>query len=198
MRSGIVTLFCVIALVLASSSAHAQGFVSPHFGASFGGDTPGKNPISVGGSAGVMAGLVGFEVDYGFSPDFFPPDHPSGDLHAVGDLSTLMVNVVIGNFASSDIGGGYVSGGVGVIRVMADEPDGLYDPRGTDLGYNFGGGAVGFFNDRVGIRGDVRYFRDARGDDLDASDAGHHSGARAVHFGSFGFFRATIGVIVRF
>ena len=198
MRSGIFTLLSVIALLLVAPSAQAQGFVSPHFGANFGGDTPGSNSINVGGSGGVMVGLVGVEVDYGFAPDFFPPEHESADLHAVGDLSTLMVNVVVGTFASSDVGGGYVSGGVGAIRVMADEPDGLFDPRGTDLGYNIGGGAVGFFNDVMGIRGDVRYFRDLRSEELDSGDVAHHDGAGSVHFGSFGFFRATVGVIVRF
>lgn len=195
MRLGLIILICTSSIVVTSASARAQVFVSPHFGAHFAGGTVDSRTIAVGGSAGAMAGLIGFEVDYAFSPDFFPDSHPSSSLHVVGDLSTVMVNIVAGNFARNDIGGAYVSGGIGVVQILADEPDGRFDARGSDIGYNLGGGAIGFFNPTVGLRGDVRYFRNNRRDELISSRSTHHD---AIRFRAFGFFRATVGLVFKF
>ncbi len=198
MRLRFVTVLAAL-LALVGADARAQGFVTPQVGGHFGGGTLESRTLTVGGSAGFMAGLIGFEVDYGFAKDFFPESHPSKDLHAVGDLSTLMANVVVGSFGRNEFGGPYVSGGIGTIRILADEPSDLFSPRGNDLGYNLGAGVIGFFNDRIGLRGDVRYFRDIRDDELTAVDGGHHDVDESiVRFGRFGFWRATVGITFRF
>ena len=183
-----------------TSTASAQVFVTPQFGGHFGGGTIESRTLTFGASAGAMVKVVGFEVDFGFSQGFFPETHPSSSLHVVGDLSTVMANVVVGTFMTNEMGGPYISGGIGTLRILADEPNGLFVARGNDLGYNVGAGAIGFFNDRVGVRGDVRYFRDIRSDELVASERGHHAieSDGDVRFGRFGFWRATAGVTFRF
>lgn len=186
-------------VVLGVVDARAQGFVTPHIGGNFGGGTVESRTLTVGAAGGFMVDVIGFEVDYGFARDFFPASHPSSNLHVVGDLSTLMANVVVGSFARTELGGPYVSGGLGTIRILADEPDNLFSARANDLAYNIGGGVIGFFNDRVGIRADLRYFRDIRNDEITAVDRGHHDDdGSIIGFGRFGFWRAAMGITFRF
>ncbi len=68
-----------------------------------------------------------------------------------------------------------VSGGLGLIQTMIRSGvNGIDDANKKDFGSNLGGGAMGFFNDHVGLRGDVNF-------DL----------------GSFDFWRAPVGVVLR-
>ena len=58
--------------------------------------------------------------------------------------------------------------------------------------YNLGVGAMGFFNDHVGIRGDVRYLRTLNGNVVDRLDS---SGLDVGGFdlGGFHFWRVAAG-----
>jgi len=56
---------------------------------------------------------------------------------------------------------------------------------GTGCGINAGGGVMGYFGDRVGLRADLRYFRTGFGD-FDFFD-----------FESVDFWRASIGLVIR-
>jgi hypothetical protein len=60
----------------------------------------------------------------------------------------------------------------------------------NDLGANLGAGIMAVSRRQVGVRGDVRYFRDLVGN----SDGNTTS----IDFGSFHFWRASIGVLFRF
>ena len=60
----------------------------------------------------------------------------------------------------------------------------------TDFGWNVGGGAMGFFSDHVGIRGDVRFLQSVKNDLKD--------NALFTNTGRFGFWRVTGGVVFRF
>jgi len=67
-----------------------------------------------------------------------------------------------------------VGGGLGLIQtVIRSGVNGIDDDK-KDFGSNLGGGAMGFFNDYVELRGDVNF-------DL----------------GSFDFWRAPVGVVLR-
>ena len=57
----------------------------------------------------------------------------------------------------------FVSGGLGVIHVSRRDILDAVPIRVDLLGMNAGGGAVGFLTDRVGLRFDLRYFRNIRG-----------------------------------
>jgi opacity protein-like surface antigen len=64
----------------------------------------------------------------------------------------------------------FVSGGIGLLHASATDFEDLTPVRTNLLGYNIGGGAIGYFTDRAGLRFDLRYFgtlkeREARPDE---------------------------------
>jgi opacity protein-like surface antigen len=189
----------------APAKASADWLFTPFVGVNFGGSATFKDVLgdlddefdkrgTYGASLAWMgAGAVGFEVDFGYSPNFF--DNGDGDFdYGDNNLTTLMANVIVGAPVGGQTGGGirpYASGGIGIIRAKIEDPGDLVGDLSTnDLGFNVGGGIGGFFSDNVGLRGDIRYFRQLQDkepdDDFD------------VGLGSFKFWRATVGVIFRF
>jgi opacity protein-like surface antigen len=53
----------------------------------------------------------------------------------------------------------YVIGGVGLVWARTCLVDCRQAVNHTDLGFDVGGGALVMFNEAIGVRGDVRYFR---------------------------------------
>ena len=72
---------------------------------------------------------------------------------------------------------------------MSDADD-LFDVANNDFGVNVGAGVIGFFNDHVGLRGDIRYFRSLQDPEEDNEFD--------IDFGTFDFWRGTVGVTFRF
>jgi opacity protein-like surface antigen len=178
------------------AQARADWIFTPFIGANLhkGGDTLGfdtKNgTVSFGGTLSWMgAGVIGFEADFGFAPNFFDQETVST---LDGNVTTLMGNLIIGIPIGGQTGGGvrpYVSGGVGLIRSRVDDVEDFFDVDENSFGINAGGGVMIFFTDGVGIRGDLRYFRSFR--DLDEAELD-------LSLGSFDFWRASAGVSFRF
>jgi opacity protein-like surface antigen len=148
-----------------------------------------------GASLGFMgAGVFGFELDFGYSPNFFQNTVGTGNFE-FGDsnLTTLMANVLIGVPIGGQSGPGfrpYAVGGVGIIKSSIGDADDLFDVSSTDFGINVGAGAMFFFSDNVGLRGDVRYFRSLQ--DTEAEDEFN------IGLADFRFWRGTVGVTFRF
>ena len=152
--------------------------------------------VDFGASLAWMGGgIVGFEVDFGYTPNFF--EATEGDANfGFGDsnLTTLMANVTVGIPVGGQSGIGirpYASGGVGIIRSNLGDAEDLFNIEpATDLGFNVGAGVTGFFTDNIGLRGDVRYFRSLQDDEPDDEfDVG---------LSDFKFWRGTVGVTFRF
>jgi len=165
--------------IFAPVTASADALFSPWAGV-IRGNEPAQGRRAFGWNAGGMrGGIVGGEVDFGFSPNFF--DQP-----VANSALTVMANLIIGIPVGGTSGGGlrpYVTGGAGLIRTQIDTP-----------GFNLGGGLMGFFSDHFGVRGDLRYFRDlTKGtspDDLGPVGFGYDLGA-------LDFWRASIGIVIR-
>jgi opacity protein-like surface antigen len=193
-------LIGALALTLPVTASAQNWFFSPFVGANFGGsadfgdfpddDDEVERRLDLGATVGWNPNVVGFEVDFGWSPNFF--EDTAGDRNfEFGDsnVTTLMTNLLI----SAPPGTGlrpYLSSGLGLIRANISSGTNLFNDLATnDLGVNLGAGINGQFSDNVGIRGDVRYFRslqDAEPDnDLDLS------------LGSFDFWRGTVGLTFR-
>ena len=142
------------------------------------------------------AGIFGFEVDFGYAPNFF--ESTEGDANfSYGDsnVTTLMGNVILGIPIGGQTGLGirpYVSGGVGLIKSRIDGADDLFelDTDSNNFGMNVGAGLTGFFTDNVGLKGDIRYFRSLQDDD-EPNEFG-------FSFGQFDFWRGSVGVTFRF
>jgi opacity protein-like surface antigen len=169
-------------------------------GASFGGDVvePPKKLFGVSGGYWGDA-PVGFEVEYATLPNFFPEPHPDAEHHVTGDLSTLSFNGILGASVGGSREAGfrtYLTGGVVLFDIRADEPEALFDVRGTEVGWNVGGGVIAFINEHVGVRGDVRYVRDPR--DAISVQSSHGLGSQAsVGFREFSYWRWALGLTLR-
>ena len=141
--------------------ARADGFVTPWVGSAFGSNIQ-NGQTTFGVSAGGMgAGIIGGEVDFGWSPSFFGTKSDFGN----NTVMNLMGNVILGIPIGGTHGGGvrpYVVGGIGLIRTQID--GGIAHqlvsiPSNNMFGWDAGGGVMGYFNQHVGLRGDVRYLR---------------------------------------
>ena len=135
---------------------------------------------------------VGFEFDFGYSPNFFETatlDDEEFDFSGDSNVTTAMANVVVA--ARSGAIRPYASGGIGLIRSSVGSPEDFFDDVDTnDFGFNVGGGVAGFFSDRVGLRGDIRYFRSLQDNEPD--------GEFDLSIGSFQFWRGTVGLVFSF
>ncbi len=184
-----IVVCAILGIVGLPSAAHAEIYVSPFVGVVFGNDSGGGKP-AVGLDAGwLAAGIFGFEADFGYVPDFF------GDAGALGSNSVMdvMGNLVISIPAGGTRGAGfhpYLTVGAGLLRTTLDGIGGASaSVSNNELGMNAGVGATGYLADHVGIRGDVRYFRNV----TDSSSVNDLD----VDFGAFHFWRASLGIVWR-
>lgn len=193
----------VIASTAAPARASADWLFTPFIGSTFGGSaniagsTGGdfkdefERKLNYGASlAWVGSGAVGFELDFGYSPNFFRSDSGDDSIDFVGDgnVTTAMANIVLG----APQGGvrPYVSGGVGLIKSKVDDVGQFFGSiDSTDFGFNAGAGIGGFFSPNVGLRGDIRFFRSLRDASSDGID---------LELGQFKFWRGTVGITFKF
>jgi opacity protein-like surface antigen len=199
----------VLALMLsafAPAKASADWLFTPFIGMNFGGsatfndafgdfDDEFEKRVDFGASLAFMGGgIAGFEIDFGYSPNFFESTEGDADFeYGDNNLTTLMANVVLGAPIGGQSGGGirpYASGGVGIIRSRIGDAEDLFDITSNDWGFNVGAGVTGFFSDKVGLRGDVRYFRSLQDNEPDDEFD--------VALGSLRFWRGSVGVTFRF
>jgi opacity protein-like surface antigen len=192
-----------LALMLAPTNASAQNwFFSPFIGGNFGGnadfgdfpddDDAVERRMDFGATLGWNPNVIGFEVDLGFSPNFF--EDTAGDRNfdfGTNNVTTLMGNVLLSAKPGSGIRP-YGSAGLGLIRSSVQSASNLFNDLSTnDLGINLGAGLNANFNDKVGVRGDLRYFRSVQDNqpDNDLEDI--------LTLGSFDFWRGTVGLTFR-
>ena len=140
------------------------------------------------------AGIAGFELDFGYTPNFFESTEGDDDFdYGESNLTTVMANVVLGAPIGGQSGMGirpYASGGVGIIRSQIGDAEDLFDVDSNDWGFNVGAGVTGFFADNVGLRGDVRYFRSLQDNEPDDE--------LDVALGDLRFWRGSVGITFRF
>lgn len=180
------TLIASVFALAAALPASADVLLTPYAGVNFGGGTIDKR-ANVGASLAWLGSRgLGFEVDFGFIPNFFEPKDTSID-YPTNNVTTLMGNLVFGRS-----GGGiqpYLSAGGGLLRSNVGSFGEFFDDVTTDngLGVNAGAGLrVG--GGRFSVRGDVRYFRTLTDVDVALEDV----------LGDFSFWRATGGLTFRF
>lgn len=176
------------------AQARADWILTPYIGANFGGDTI-ENNVTYGASIGFMgAGIFGLEFDVGYSPNFYDVTEDFDIFDTEGNVTTVMGNVIVG-VPIGGMGAGvrpYASAGVGLLRSEVTSVGNLFDFDESSFGMNAGAGLMIFFSDHVGLRGDVRYFRNFEDTDL---DPGVDFDLRT---GNFDFWRGTAGLTFRF
>jgi opacity protein-like surface antigen len=183
----------VLAIGIATGTAtpaRAQGFVSPLIGLDFGGDAQCPNltgcqdkKVNASVSFGAMGNVLGFEEEVAYAPDFF-----GSAAGLSSSVLTLMSNVML----VPKIGPvrPYVEGGIGLIKTRVDlTTTSLFTTSNNGLGWDVGGGVIGFIGDHVGLRGDLRYVHAFQ----DLTVLGFTLSNAKLNYG-----RASVGVVLKF
>jgi outer membrane protein with beta-barrel domain len=181
----IATMIAVLAGFTAAT-AGADTVLVGYAGATAGGDLE-DNKTTYGAALDFMGDRgFGFEIDFGYTPEFY------GDAALFGsdnNVATLMGNVLL-TIPLGDTAKLYGAAGGGLLRSRVDDVDDFFDVTRNDLGVNLGGGLLLNLGDKVGARGDVRYFRNLVSDE--------DTGDFPVDLGGFHFWRVTAGLAYRF
>lgn len=207
-RKCIITISLVIlGFIGVPATASADWLFTPFVGTVFNGaadfddgfegDDEFERRFTYGASLGYMgSGAIGFEIDFGYSPNFFETLVGADDDFTFADdsnVTTFMANLIVGAPIGGQSGPGirpFAVAGAGLLRTNVTAADDFFDEvSANDFGFNIGAGIIGFLSDNFGIRGDVRYFRAFADDDEDDLDLG---------LSNFDYWRATVGVTFRF
>ena len=186
----------LLLVALTPAAARADGFIVPFIGVNFGGDAGQSLGDAVdakrtdwGASFAWMGGGVfGLEGDIGYSPDFYGKNDLGGS-----SVLSLMGNLLLGIPFGGQSGFGfrpYGLVGVGVLRSDLESFGEIIGFDDTELTWDFGGGAMLFFGQHVGIRGDIRYFRSFSSVDFGPFEVGESD--------SVDYTRGSIGLVLRF
>jgi hypothetical protein len=195
---GVVSI-AAAAVLFASSSALAQGHVNLFVGSNFFGDAGRSvndafddgSRLTWGAAIGGMTkGILGAEVDFGYSHNFFGKD----DTLDKNYVLTLMPNVIVGVPIGGEKGPGFqpfASAGFGLLRRSLNV-NGAEALNNNSAAYSLGFGVNGYAGTNFGVRADYRYFRNVSADEGD--------NILGIDFdrGTFSFSRASGGAIFRF
>lgn len=182
------TVFSLSALVAvaAAPAVHADTMISGHAGKAFGGDLN-DSRTTYGGALTFMGDRAfGFEIEGGYTPDFFGD---ADQFLGTNNVTTLMGNILLGSRFGQG-GRVYASVGGGLLKSRAEDIDQFFDVSRNDFGVSGGVGAMGFFGNNLGVRGDVRYFRNVGDPEPDNEFD--------IDFGTFRFWRGTAGIVLKF
>jgi hypothetical protein len=193
-----VCALLAVSIFLGEAGASAQGYIAPSIGATF------SNPSAQGrANFGVDFGWVsreapiGIDLDIMYAPSFFGNIGPYGE----NSVTTGMINISLapgapggGRYGRHGYGGGssvrpYVSFGAGLMHEVVTPVD-VPGNHNTDLGVNAAIGVMAFTRRSVGVRGELRYFRDLIDNQVD-----NHTN---IDFGAFHFWRGSIGLVFSF
>lgn len=191
----------VVTLAAFARPAYADWHFTPLVGLTLGGSTTfvtdtidsdktfaRKRWLYGGSIAYIGRGLVGVEGLVAYVPGIFERD--LGLITGSRSLAA-MGNVVLTPPRAWNEHGlrAFVSGGFGLLHVTQDFLQDALPVNRNVLGYNVGGGAVGFLTDRTGLRFDARHFSyvksaDTQGVSLDRE--------------KLSFWTAAVGVVFRY
>ena len=178
LRALAVACACLLA---APAAAFAEWHITPMIGLTFAGKTTitdfdqgtGKRHPNLAGSVALLGGgLFGAEGIVALTPGFFQSGDESGLFRPAepkfvesSRVLTLMGNVVVTapQRWTEYFLRPFVSGGFGLMRVSKVETLEVLPVTVNLVGYNIGGGAIGFLTRSTGVRFDVRYYSTVTG-----------------------------------
>ena len=205
LRAFAVACVCLLA---APATAFAEWQITPMIGLTFAGKTTifdpdegtGKRHPNLAGSVALLgAGIVGVEGIVSLTPGFFQSGDESplfqpGESPLVESSSALTVMgnvmVTVPRRWTEYFLRPYVSGGFGLMRVSKREIEEIVSTTKNLVGYNIGGGAIGFLTRNTGVRFEFRYYSTIRGSD---------PGTPPIAFGdvTLRYMTASVGVVIR-
>jgi hypothetical protein len=176
---------CCLCILATAAPAAAEWHFAPFLGITFKGNTTivdpevgtSKKHPTFGGTVSLLgSGVLGAEGVIALTRGFFQTDDrpvdssgtPIPPLVESSRVTALMGNLVLTTprRLTEYFLRPFVSGGFGLLRVAKTEavPPGVevFPVKANFAGFNIGGGAVGFFSQRTGVRVDIRYFSTLR------------------------------------
>jgi hypothetical protein len=169
----------------ASSTTHLTGLEQTEGG-------EGSQRVTFGGSAGwLSSALLGIEGEFAYTPGLFQRDPeriPPGLVYD-SSLMTFTGSVIVAVPQSLT---GYslrpfVIGGLGVIHTSLNYDEVFDTVDDNSLGFNVGGGAIGFLTRRTGVRFELRHFRTFEREPSEFGDVAPR----------VSFWRFAVGVVIR-
>jgi hypothetical protein len=195
-----VVLLCSTLILTPATAARADWLITPFVGTTFAANTnilfvteTGNKKFNFGVSFGALSdGIFGVEGSVAHVPRFFETTAGT-NLVLNSGITTLDGNVIVA--VPQAITGyslrPYVIGGIGVMRANVQGTFGPANSFDSNLmAMNVGGGALGMLSNRTGVRFEVRSFRNLKSDSSTTTLLGGSTRIR--------FWRATVGVVVRF
>jgi|SRR5262249_4106833 len=184
----------VVSILVDVNAAHAQGFFAPSLGVTLANQS-GEGRADFGAALGWVdpRAPIGVELDVVYSPQFFGGTGTYG----ANSVTTVMANLIVAGGDGGRYGFGrrrgasvrpYASGGVGLMHEVVTTAVPGEQVANNDLGLNLGVGVMAMPYRSVGVRGDVRYYRNLV----------NNADATNVNFGAFHFWRASIGLVLGF
>jgi hypothetical protein len=155
----------------------------------------GSSHLAFGGALVLIGEVFGAEMDLGHAPGFFEAIEAGGEQEKLvlgSSVRTLTGNLVVAlpRRVSEYTLRPYVVAGLGVMYVKVKNALTIsqFDVADRVPAIDVGGGATGFFTDRLGVGWDLRYFR----------SVGSAPGVTLFEDGQLSFWRANMSVVVRY
>ena len=197
-RAAVLTCTCLGA---STPTAHAADFIfTPFVGKTFAATSTlnvssvpvvgnvDKQTWIVGGSAAwLTSNIVGAEVDFGYAPRFFEGDLTRPGSNVISLTGNVLLAVPLS--VSRESLRPYVSAGMGLLHAGASDLASAASIDRSFAAVSVGGGAIGFLSPRAGVRFDLRHIR--------STSEGLNTTTRLTE-PQLGFWRATIGVAIRY
>lgn len=180
----------LLALVAVPRDAGADVFVAPHLAWAFNSEYLTKSPQGWGVTFGATGAFVGFEVDWTRTNDFFADEELEIEPAAATDdrVQTLMFNLLI--TVPTGRAKPYFAFGAGVIQSRLRSELAELGFEGNGVGFNFGGGILGYFGSHIGVRADIRRFRSVT--DL------FKDNILDIDFGGLSYWQGSLGLALKF
>jgi outer membrane protein with beta-barrel domain len=189
---------CAILIACHPAPVWAEWQLTPLVGLTFGADTSlvdlegGTNKVhwNFGGTVTLIgASPFGVEGIFVYTSGFF---HGERVTAFENDRSiAFMGNVVLAAPRGWNQYGlrPFVSGGIGLLQASATDVRGILSFHNNLLGYNVGGGAVGFITERTGLRFDLRYYSNLKPSDESGVSIGRVR---------LSYWTGSVGVVIRY
>jgi hypothetical protein len=172
------------------------------------GEESGSANFVFGGSVVLLGEIFGIEGEFAHAPGFFQageedppfgsPPTPQGNLVLSSSAQTFTGSVIIAvprRIAQYSLRP-YFVGGAGIMRLQSVDGrgpvSGLFAINETLPAIDVGGGVNGFFNERLGVGWDLRYFRSVGGKSDDPAVTIDGLAARQS------FWRANMALVLRY
>ena len=184
-----VTAFAVSTAIPAP--ARADTVFTPFIGRSFASRADAVKVTTIGASlASTIGGGFGFELDFGRTSKAVGSAAFADNSRVTTLMGNALVGFPFGRFRP------YVVGGLGWLR--KEVLSGGVAARSGGLGFDAGGGLLGFVGGSVGVRVDLRYIRNVTASDLDRLRLPERLRLADFLIDDLSFWRASAGLAIRF